>query len=303
LRCVDRDAIAAKTLFKKKSTNSLNLISTNMLISKFDLYRSGWLELVFDDRNKAYGAYELRQHYAANMVKAMSITFFGVALLFGASIIFKPAPHEKMIVVDNHPIAPVLPPVAPPVKRIKPPDAKPIKQALPVNPPAMQRFVPPVVVPDPVKTEKPVINDKIPGAIGPETTKGPATPGNVLDKPDVPGTQPVDDKKLYNTGDVGTMPEPVGGDKAWAKFLNKNLRFPYAAQQEGISGRVILSFIVEKDGSLSNITVEQGAGHGFDEEALRVLKLAKAWKPGMQNGQAVRVRYDIPINFQLADPY
>jgi protein TonB len=273
-----------------------------MLISKFDLYRSGWIELVFDDRNKAYGAYELRQHYARNMVKAMSITFLIVALLCGATIIFRAAPRDRMIVVVTPPIVPVLPPVEPPVKRIKPPETRPLEPVLPVNPPAIQRFVPPVVVPDPDKTEKPVINDKIPSAIGRETTKGPATPGNVLDKPDGLGTQPIDDKKLYNTGNVDVMPEPVGGDKAWTKFLSKNLRFPYAAQQEGVSGRVILSFIIEKDGSLSNITVERAAGHGFDEEALRVLKLAKAWKPGMQNGQAVRVRYDIPINFQLADP-
>jgi protein TonB len=59
--------------------------------------------------------------------------------------------------------------------------------------------------------------------------------------------------------------------------------------------------VIEKDGSLSNIVVEKGAGYGMDEEALRVLKLAKAWKPGIQNGQPVRVRYMIPINFQLSE--
>jgi protein TonB len=61
---------------------------------------------------------------------------------------------------------------------------------------------------------------------------------------------------------------------------------------------VIVSFIIEKDGTLSNITVLRPAGNGFDEEALRVLKLAKAWKPGMQNGQPVRVRFMLPVNFQ-----
>ena len=97
------------------------------------------------------------------------------------------------------------------------------------------------------------------------------------------------------------MPEPVGGAAAWNKFLSKNLRFPAVAQEEGVGGRVYLSFIIEKDGSLSNITVDKAAGHGFDEEALRVLKLAKAWKPGMQNGQPVRVKYSIPISFQAPD--
>jgi protein TonB len=79
------------------------------------------------------------------------------------------------------------------------------------------------------------------------------------------------------------------------------LRYPPQAQEDGVGGRVYMSFIVEKDGTLSNINVERPAGHGFDEEAARVLKLAKAWKPGMQNGQAVRVKYIIPINFQIND--
>jgi periplasmic protein TonB len=73
------------------------------------------------------------------------------------------------------------------------------------------------------------------------------------------------------------------------------------AQEAGASGRVILGFIIEKDGTLSNITVDRPAGNGFDEEALRVLKMAKAWKPGVQNGQPVRVKFEIPINFQYSD--
>ena len=111
----------------------------------------------------------------------------------------------------------------------------------------------------------------------------------------------VEDNGIRTTGDpLEVMPEPVGGAAAWAKFLQKNLRFPPAAQDAGVSGRVFMSFIVEKDGSLSNIKVDRPAGYGFDEEASRVLKLAKAWKPGVQNGQNVRVRYSIPISFQLS---
>jgi protein TonB len=86
---------------------------------------------------------------------------------------------------------------------------------------------------------------------------------------------------------------------AFGKFLGKALRFPPQAQDAGVSGRVLMSFVIEKNGEISNITVDKGAGYGFDQEAVRVLKLAKAWKPGMQNGQPVRVRYSIPINFQL----
>ncbi len=268
-----------------------------MLISKFDLYKPEWLELVFDDRNKEYGAYDLRRHYAKNMVMAMGITFLGLGLLCGAAIVFRARPDTRRIItVVNDPTIHILLPPATPIKHPDPP--KPLRSEPPAHPIATTRVVPPVVVPDPV-AQNPVPNAQITGAIGQVTTKGPVGPVVVpVSPPGPPTTGP--DNTVHNVGDIDAMPEPVGGEKAWAKFLNKNLRFPYEAQQAGVSGRVILSFIIEKDGSLSNIVVERAAGNGFDEEAFRVLKLAKAWKPGMQNGQPVRVKYDIPINFQLS---
>ena len=71
-----------------------------MNIAKFDLYNAEWLDLVFDHRNKAYGAYDLRRHYSRNMVKAMGFTFAGVAILVAASIIFKPKPRPAMRIID-----------------------------------------------------------------------------------------------------------------------------------------------------------------------------------------------------------
>src|SRR4051794_33528747 len=94
-----------------------------MLISKFDLYKPEWLELVFADRNKDYGAYYLRQHYASNMVKAMVITFSGITLLIGAGVILrtKPLPiappHDPIVQVT---ITQIKPPVAPPKKLVPP---------------------------------------------------------------------------------------------------------------------------------------------------------------------------------------
>jgi protein TonB len=275
-----------------------------MLISKFDLYKSEWLELVFDDRNKEYGAYDLRRHYASNMIRAMGISFLCVGLLCGASIAIRPAQHDRMVVVDTQPpnVLIVPPKVQPPVKREIPPAATSPRPTLPVDPPATQRFVPLVVTADPLVNTDPPKSTDLTGAIGQTDAPGTQSTGNVLPvQGDGTSTQPVDDKTVHTIDGIDVMPEPVGGEKAWAKFLNKNLRFPAAAQEEGASGRVILSFIIEKDGSLSNIAVERPAGHGFDEEALRVLKLAKAWNPGKQNGQPVRVRYAIPINFQLAN--
>ncbi len=271
-----------------------------MLISKFDLYKPEWLELVFDNRNKEYGAYELRQHYSSTMARAMGFTFLGIALLFGAGVIFRtkaipvvqvPVP-EGLVVTLSH----VDPPL-PPVKR-----TRTEKPSTPVhtNPDLFLgsgTWIIKVTTPPPVITQ-------LTGAIGQTDSKGKdIDPGVVIedDKPGT-GTPPAVDNSVHIADGLDVMPAPVGGDKAWAKFLGKNLRYPSLAQEEGASGMVLLTFIIEKDGSLSNIAVNRAAGHGFDEEALRVLKMAKAWKPGMQNGQPVRVRFSIPISFHLSEP-
>ena len=271
-----------------------------MLISKFDLYRHEWLELVFENRNKGYGAYDLRQHYAGNMVRAMAITFSGITLLFGASIVFHS--HETVV---QHPVIDVVTPVT-----ITPPQ---IAHPKPVNPelpkplqhqaagPTVQH-IPPIVVPDDQSRGQMKPNDALTIDIGPTDTKG--TPGGTNIPPETPGNGPAtppENTKIYTAGGVDEMPEPNGGEAAWSKFLSRNLRYPEQAQDEHVSGKSFISFVVEKDGHLSNFVIERPAGYGFDEEAVRVLKLAKAWKPGKQNGQPVRVKYIIPINFQISE--
>ena len=108
--------------------------------------------------------------------------------------------------------------------------------------------------------------------------------------------------EVYSRATIEVQPEPYGGAEAWAKFLQKNIHYPPQAAENGVHGKVFLSFIVETDGHLSNFKVESGVGSGLDEEALRVLKIAPAWRPGIQNGHKVRVQYNIPINFVMPDP-
>lgn len=273
-----------------------------MLISKFNLYQTEWLDLVFDDRNKEYGAYNLRRNYASTMVKAMVIAFAGVGAIFGSTLLF----HEHAAVVElpkNDTVAVNLHAYVKPLEEVKPKPqtTQPPKAASPVktiaNPPMVAK-------PDNVSKIAPK-NEEFDNAAISQTTSLNGTSGENIEVPvdnsggGGSGVEPVDNT-VHSRFGLEVMPEPVGGDAAWAKFLKKNLRFPVEAQEEGISGRVLLSFIIEKDGHLSDITVDRPAGYGFDEEALRVLKLAKAWKPGMQNGQPVRVKYSIPINFQLS---
>ena len=100
---------------------------------------------------------------------------------------------------------------------------------------------------------------------------------------------------------VEQMPEFPGGVAELFHYISKNIHYPQKAREKGIQGRVFIGFIVEKDGSLSDFKVLRGIGHGCDEEALRVVQSMPKWKPGMQRDKAVRVSYQIPINFKLED--
>ena len=104
---------------------------------------------------------------------------------------------------------------------------------------------------------------------------------------------------VYNI--VEQMPEFPGGEQAMMKFVAENVKYPQEAKDKNISGRVFVSFVVEKDGSVSNVKVLRGIGGGCDEEAARVISAMPKWKPGKQKGEPVRVSYQIPINFKLAD--
>ena len=98
---------------------------------------------------------------------------------------------------------------------------------------------------------------------------------------------------------VEETPTPMGGLSAFYKYLSKNLQYPAQARRMGIEGRVFMVFVVEKDGSLTDIQVLKGIGAGCDEESVRVLKDAPKWKPGKQRGNPVRVRFTFPIVFKL----
>ena len=95
-------------------------------------------------------------------------------------------------------------------------------------------------------------------------------------------------------------PNYPGGLEKFYKYLGDNIKYPPMAAENNIQGKVLVSFTVEKDGSLTDLKVERKLGYGTDEEAMRVLKLSKRWNPGMQNGKPVRVKYNIPISFNLA---
>lgn len=122
------------------------------------------------------------------------------------------------------------------------------------------------------------------------------------DVPDVTDFGPYDGE---DTGDedifmvVEDMPQFPGGSVT--KWINKNVKYPPLAQENGIQGKVFIKFVIEKDGSVTDVQVARGVDASLDKEAVRVIKAMPKWKPGKQRGKAVRVSYTLPINFQLSN--
>ena len=98
---------------------------------------------------------------------------------------------------------------------------------------------------------------------------------------------------------VDTQPIPTGGMQGWTNYLSENLKYPVDARRKGIEGKVIVSFVVNLDGTVSDIEVVQGIGGGCDEEAIRIVNESPKWTPGTVRGKAVRTRMRLPLNFKL----
>ncbi|HHT30170.1 MULTISPECIES: energy transducer TonB [Petrimonas] len=98
---------------------------------------------------------------------------------------------------------------------------------------------------------------------------------------------------------VEEQPEFPGGNAAMMKFLSDNIKYPVIAQENGIQGRVITNFVVERDGSITDVQVVRGVDPSLDKEAVRVIQSMPKWKPGKQRGSAVRVRFTLPVVFRL----
>ena len=120
-------------------------------------------------------------------------------------------------------------------------------------------------------------------------------PDVVMDPDDGPEEEEAD--KVFTF--VESQPSPLGGMAAWRKYLRKNLKYPYRSKRLGVEGTVYVGFVVEKDGSLTDIQIVRGVSDDIDEEAIRVFKNSPEWNPGKQRGRPVRVRYTMRLVFKL----
>jgi protein TonB len=115
--------------------------------------------------------------------------------------------------------------------------------------------------------------------------------------PPVMEEEEVDEAEIFTV--VESMPEFPGGPAKMMEYIAKNIKYPAMARESGIQGRVFVNFVVEPDGSVSNVKVLRGIGGGCDEEAVRVVEAMPKWTPGRQRGKAVRVSFNLPVRFTL----
>jgi len=265
---------------------------------KLDLIKNQWIEIVFEGRNKLYGAYELRKSNRKTSMRALIIGSVIFSLAISAPLIASYLPEGgEDIAIDKKIVTVKLPPKkkVEDVKNLAPP---------PPPPPRVDqvKFVKPVVAKAEEVTEEPPkieeIKDK---KIGSETIKGdPNAELRIEEAGAGPVVQEVieEDTSVHSLAGIEQKPEYPGGIEKFYQFVGKNYQAP---EEEGLKGKVYVTFVVEKDGSLTDIKVVRDIGYGTGKEAIRVLNKCPKWIPGEQNGKKVRVLYSLPITIQSAE--
>ncbi|WDF55138.1 energy transducer TonB [Mucilaginibacter sp. KACC 22063] len=274
-----------------------------MLGSKLDILKPEWLDVVFTGRNKAYGAYELRKENPKNTNRSVVIAVILFVVIISIPTIINwiegilPKADEKVKVTDV-----VLQP-PPPVDQTKKPPPPPPE---PPKPRVDQvKFPPPVVKPDNMVREKdpPTVEELKTADPGQTDQKGDPNAQIRIDEPvgnsDTKQVTEEDPNQIFTS--VEQSAEFPGGLDKFGAYLGRSIRYPAVAKENNVQGKVIVQFVVERDGSLTDIHVLRGIGSGCDEEAIRVLKASPKWKPGIQNGRPVRQQYTVPISFTLQD--
>jgi protein TonB len=261
---------------------------------KLDLLKRQWIDIVFDGRNKAYGAYELRKENPKTTLRSLIIGAIIFGLAVSAPLIISLIPEGKDdTTLDQKIVTIKMPPKEEKPKDLPPPPPPPPKQD-------QVKFVKPVVAKTEEITEEPPkveeIKDK---KLGDETIKGdPDAELTVEPVGNGPSQVVEEDNNIYNTAGIEVKPDFPGGLDKFYKFIGKNFQTP---EEEGLSGKIFVTFVVEKDGSLTDIKVLRDIGYGTGKEAIRVLKSCPRWNPGEQNGKKVRVLYSLPITIQSAE--
>lgn len=262
-----------------------------------DILRADLLDIIFDQRNKDYGAYALRRNYPKHLLFALA----GTAAMILSFILLNLSKKETAVVIPkestdrSHKLIIIeLPRIEPPVETRQTPRQKPVEQVASIKHTNQIDIKPDKLV----KTTVPTFNDFQDKQIGTETKDG--VPKTDIVKPTEPTVNNIGDgeKKTTLTDFIPMerQPEFPGGMAAMMRFLHKHLVTPDELQV-GEKKAVMVKFKVDIDGSVSDIKVIQSAGAAFDREVIRVCKKMPRWSPGFQNGMNVPIYYQLPVTF------
>ena len=251
------------------------------------------LKLVFEEKNQKYGAYILRSSYTNSLIKAFVISLSALLLLIAVPYIqsFLSSAKDKLENLSETEITLMQPPPidenAPPPPDIPPPP--PVQQTI--------KFTPPVVVKDDeVAQDEPLASQEELKDVAAGTTTQAGDP-NALNLPDDEPSEGTAAPEIFTI--VEEMPSFPGGESALVKYLSDNIKYPARARENNITGTVFVTFVIGKDGKVSESKILRGIGAGCDEEALRVINTMPAWRVGKQRGVPVMVQYNLPIRFSL----
>jgi len=254
-------------------------------------YASSLEEIVFQNRNKEYGAYYLRKQYRKYVIIGLVFALLSLGAVISYPLATALSGKTIYDINEDNIIG---------ITLISPPEEK--QELLPPPPPppeALQekvKFTAPVIVDDTSAGEKFGIQSELADQKASEVPDD--IPGSdivIEEKPAI--IEQPEETKIHTF--VQEMPEFPGGEAAMYEYIAKNIHYPVEAKELGIQGKIYVTFIVETDGSISGVILLRGIGGGCDEEALRVIREMPKWKPGRQQGNAVRVSFNIPINFTL----
>ena len=277
-------------------------------MAKIDLISNEWADLVFQGRNKVYGAYQLRRSTGKRNIWAMvfvaavaAVTYLGLAAYnsYQAAQKAKFEAEMEASLIETKKDAKV-------EKKTETPKVEQVQKVEKVK--SSIAFTPPVIKKDSevkpeeeMKTQDELKETKT--AIGAFDVKGNDESGGTVLKaveeiatPEPP-KQEAEQNKVFDV--VEQQPQFPGGMGALNQWLGSNIKYPAMAAENGIEGRVIVQFVVERDGSVSGVHVVRGVDSSLDKEATRVVAQMPKWIPGKQNGSAVRVKYTVPVTFRL----
>ena len=275
-------------------------------MAKIDLIDNGWVDLVFEGKNHAYGAYQLRKETGKRNMKALLVMFIiGAAIAAFVAIkgVVENAMKQDVAIEADVELAKLAEKKEAKVEKKEQPklekvEVEKVKSSV--------KFVPPVIKKDDeVKPEEELKSqdelNKTNTAIGAFDVKGnDEAAGEVLKAKEViaqPEPPKEEETKVFDV--VEQMPSFPGGPSALFEYLSKNIKYPVVAEENGIQGRVIVTFVVERDGTITDVRVVKSVDPSLDKEAQRVVKSMPRWIPGKQNGSAVRVKYTVPVTFRL----